>query len=92
MEQLLARSRRMGYAQPNKKQPAVPKEQMKVVIITPSVRIPRSIFRCEIDSDGRSIYQDKPDVDDMDDVEFLNRRPEYRPRKSWTPPGYGDDD
>ena len=81
MERLLGCSRRMRYASMNKEQPVVPKKQMKVVIITPSVRIPRNLFRCEMKNGGLTIEPDR----DCDDTS-------YQAKRSWTPPGYTDED
>lgn len=72
MESLLSCSQRMRYASTNEKQPAVPlREQMKVVIITPSVRIPRNLIRCESEGGGHSF--DRENSDDMNNVEFPNQ-------------------
>ncbi|MBQ9035663.1 MAG: hypothetical protein IJ099_06895 [Alphaproteobacteria bacterium] len=47
-----------------------------------------SVF-LEIDSDGRSIYKDEIDPDDLTDYGYWRRK---KTKKSWSPPGYGDDD
>ena len=44
---------------------------------------------CEIDSGGDDFNRDEPDPDDMTDYGYYHRN---HSRRSWTPPGYGDDD
>lgn len=59
-----------------------------LVVITPWGQYVHRIS-CEEDSDGISIYHDEPDPDDFTDYGYWRRK---HPRKSWIPPGYGDDD
>ena len=59
-----------------------------VVMMTPSGRFPYPVF-FEIDSDGQSVYRDEIDPDDLTDFGYRHRN---KPKKTWSPPGYGDDD
>ena len=91
METLLSCSQRMRYARANENRPAVPKrKQMKVVIVTPSIRIPRRIL-CEVDEGGCTINR-KRNSDDINDVGSFSQHSTYRPQQPWGPIDYGDDD
>lgn len=59
-----------------------------IMVITPwGASVHR--ISCEEDSDGVSIHRDEPDYDDYTDYGYWKRK---QPKKSWSPPGYGDDD
>lgn len=83
-------SPRINYSG-KRQQPNQPEKASKVVIIVPQIRIPRNLY-CEIDEAPDNTNRDNPDWDDLTDIGFLDHHPEYKPRKTWTPPGYGDDD
>lgn len=59
-----------------------------MIIIVPCKQSDRHIS-CEEDSDGISIYRDEIDPDDMTNYGYYHR---HHSRKTWSPPGYGDDD
>ncbi len=71
-----------------RKQKCRAKEPFTAVLITPQGYIVNRIY-CEIDSDGISVYRDELDPDDMTDYGYRHRN---QPRRTWSPPGYGDDD
>jgi len=80
MEQSLSYSRRMGYARANKNQHKIPiKEQMKVVIVTPSIRIPRRIL-CSVEGGGYA-FNRKPNSSDMSSVETFSQHSSYQHKK-----------
>ena len=61
-----------------------------MTIIASGARVVYRIY-CELDSDGISINRDEPDPDDLTDYGYRYRN-QNKPRKTWLPPGYGDDD
>lgn len=61
---------------------------MNTIIVIPGKCSVYPVY-CEIDSDGRSIYRDEMDPDDLTDYGYLHRNQQKR---QWEYPGYGDDD
>lgn len=67
-------------------------DSVQVTILTPNGYFSVPVF-LEEDSDGRSVWKDEPDFDDMTDFGYLNyKKNRDKSRRVWSPPGYGDDD
>lgn len=63
---------------------------LDVFIIAPGESVVGKIY-CEEDSPGDSIHRNEPDWDEMTDFGFRHYRQQH-PNRTWSPPGYGDDD
>lgn len=88
MNRLLPTTTISGLFEPTHKSVNSGRKPMKMIVIVPSANAICHIS-CEEDSDGISSYRDEPDPDDMTDYGYYHR---YLPKKTWSPPGYGDDD
>ena len=53
----------------------------KVVIVIPPMRIPRN-FHCEINESPDNYNSNNPDRDNLTDIGFLHKHPDYKPHKT----------